>query len=341
MIRGKSQRGVTLIELMIAMVILTIAVSGAFLMGSSLKKSYIGQRRAMHIERIARSLVDYIGSAVRAASPGVRSGVIFDCVNASGFRGLEVIDSSAGPDELRLVWAAGIITTSREVYNSGSTGVEIADGTQFRVGDFIVISDLNQGYLLKVTGKENAPQNTTRLLATQNCPAGGVPTLDRGALIMRVQIGRFWVDGAQTLWMDGDGWPQGNPYDPVTDMTNAEPIGLGVEDLQIAVGADTFPAGPPMGDGVLDENGAGANDDEWYGNNAGDQQPSNAPVMSWQNLRITLTVRSATEGEIAGRAGNKRPAAENHGAATVDDAFRRRTLSTQVQIRNLRNDQPN
>jgi hypothetical protein len=59
-----------------------------------------------------------------------------------------------------------------------------------------------------------------------------------------------------------------------------------VYSLQIALGCDYNPA-----DGVLTENGASANDDEWFYNASGDTPPTPEQVATLQEVRVSVVAR--------------------------------------------------
>ena len=103
----------------------------------------------------------------------------------------------------------------------------------------------------------------------------------------------------------------------------AEPFAEGVEDLQIAIGVDAD------GDGALTEVGLAAGDDEWTHNRAGETQPAGTV----RAIRLTLISRATAKRINA--TGQARPAAEDRAAATEPDGYRRRALTTTIEIRNF------
>jgi Type IV Pilus-assembly protein W len=140
--------------------------------------------------------------------------------------------------------------------------------------------------------------------------------------VLRVQRARFSVDLANMplLMMDPDG--------PALGSRDPEPVAEGVEDLQIALGVDLD------GNGGIDlENGAAGNDDEWVFNHPDDSAPPLITAAPYRAIRLTLTGRSVDETTAV--ATSLRPPAEDREGATVADVFRRRSLSTTIEIRNL------
>ena len=146
--------------------------------------------------------------------------------------------------------------------------------------------------------------------------ASGTP-----ALVIRAKIALFTVEsGAEvgnkpTLMMDPDG---GGPDLP-------EPVAEGIEDMQIAVGVDS------NGDGEVFENAG--NPDEWHFNEAADPPPPPMTTNPWRALRVTMVAR--TMKEISNVDQYARPLVEDHDPGTGTDPFRRRVLTSTVEIRNI------
>jgi hypothetical protein len=136
-----------------------------------------------------------------------------------------------------------------------------------------------------------------------------------GSLVVRGRFARLLVEtdaaGVPNLMMDPDG---DGPAEP-------ELLAEGVEDLQIAIGVDLD------GDGVVTD--LGDDTDEWFYNAPGDAAPPPITAGGWRALRVTVTAR-----DLRQRGDSARPATEDRGAGP-QDSFRRRTLRTQIQIRNL------
>jgi len=108
-----------------------------------------------------------------------------------------------------------------------------------------------------------------------------------------------------------------------SSTSNYEPLAEGIEDLQVAVGVDT------NNDGVISEDGTTA--DEWMYNASGDAALSGTVHA----VRITLIARSVQQ-DIGAVSAYKRPAAEDHAAASTNDKYRRRVLRSMVELRNIK-----
>ncbi len=142
---------------------------------------------------------------------------------------------------------------------------------------------------------------------------GGVYPI--GTLAIRAQALRFYID------------PNFDGLGPMLMMETPdgvqEPIAEGVEDMQIALGReDEIPS-----DGLQDV-GAGVGDDDWIFNFPGETDT----LADLRAVRITLTVRGRKK--LTGAPLPGRPAVEDR-AAGVGDNYRRRTLTSIIEIRNL------
>ncbi|HEU5055302.1 MAG TPA: PilW family protein [Kofleriaceae bacterium] len=324
--RGTGEAGMTLIELMIAMVILGIVVAAAMNVAYTIMNGYRDHRKAMAVERSARGAMTVLADAIRNASPGVENAQITDLVGCSTLTGIDVTNRTDGPDSLQIVYASGaFITSIRQVFDQDSTEVVVLDGSGLKAGDQILITDFDdRGHLMAITDVTDNGGDYTLALAsapTSMCspspPAFSYPVL---STVIKAQVAEFTVDDTgdiPVLMMDRDGAGAGEP----------EPVAEGIEDLQIAIGVDE------NGDSEVS---ADAPDgvDEWFYNHVDDVDPALAiTARPYRALRVTVVARSIDE--TTARPTSIRPAAEDHAATTQPDVFRRRSLSTRVEIRNL------
>jgi prepilin-type N-terminal cleavage/methylation domain-containing protein len=309
-----AQRGFTLLELMIAMVLFSLAVSGVLSIAVSFSNGMREQRTTIGTDAAARLALVALVDAVRQVSPGVASGNLQDagtCTTGA----LTVTNSATGPDRLDVIYSAGGVTTSTaSAYGAGTTALTVADASKLAANDYVVISNWSQGHLVKVT----AVNGNTLTLAAQcspiSLPSAGYPV---GSPVIRARHATFSIgaiDDVPTMMMDGD----------AGGSAGAEPFAEGIEDLQIALGVDVD------GDGALTEVGSAAGDDEWQGNVAGD----GALTGSIRAVRLTIVAR-ATRPLSGPAAAFSLPAAEDRAAGTSLDAYRRRVLRSTVETRNL------
>ena len=331
----RGQRGFTLVELMISLVLFSFAVAGVLAIAVSLTQGFREQRQAVATETSARVPLDFIADAIRQASPAVSDFTkVQDSVTGS-IGAISMTNNTTAPDRLDLIYASGGVVTSAAVaYNSFDTTMTVVDGSQLAAGDYVLISNLNYGHLVKIDSKSGV--NTLNLAPM--CGTNQVAqTYPIGSLVIRAQHATFSIgvdlqDSVPTLMMDPDS--DGKEWDGVTDApcknsasAPAEPLAEGVEDLQVAFGIDSGT------DGVL-ELGAGANDDEWIPNVSGETLPVTLGAFTGTMRAVRVTLIARAEQQLIGAVNLfGRPAAEDHAAGSAD-AFRRRVLRTIVEIRN-------
>ena len=322
----RGQSVMTLIELMIAMVILGIVIAAAMNVAYTIMNGYRDHRRAMAVERSARGAMTVLADAIRNASPGVENAQITDLVGCSTLTGIDVDNREDGPDTLRIVYATGaFVTSTRLPFAQDSSTLTVLDGSGLKQGDQILVTDFdNRGHLLAIQDVTDNGGDYTLTLYDQPdqlcspAPADFLyPVL---STVIKAQVAEFAIDESgdvPVLMMDRDGAGDEEP----------EPVAEGIEDFQIAIGVDE------NADGEVSED-APDGIDEWFYNHVDDVDPALAiTARPYRALRITVVARSVDE--TTARPTSIRPAAEDHAAATQPDVFRRRSLSTRVEIRNL------
>lgn len=336
----RSQRGFTLVELMVSITLFSFAIAGVLAVAVSMAQGYREQRQVVQTEGNARAALDFIADALRMASPGVSNpnvtfsdaapvgtnphlavGDIEDtetngavpCVRGA-VRVFNTNNVALGTDALEVVFASGATVSSigATSWSPGTTAMTITDTTNFAPGDHILITNGALGHIARILTIPS-PGNVT--VNTNTCALGVPATYNQGDLVVRVHRARFYVDAfdgiTPVLIMDPDG---DGPAAP-------EPLADYVEDMQIAAGVDEDQDGTI---GPL----------EWgYSGVAGTPALFNLN-RHLRAIRITLISRAATV--LPGTpAAWRREAVEDHPAALTFDAFRRRTLTTTIEIRNL------
>lgn len=327
--RDARQRGFTLVELMISLVLFSFAVAGVLSVAVSMTQAYREQRQVINAEASVRAPLDFLSDALRQASPGVTDPNNVQDFHTCKLGAIEVTNSSTGPDELDLVYATGgIVTTlSTAAFDVNSTAINVTDASQLSAGDYVLVTDFTYGMLVKIESKSG---NALTLATKCSTPASLTmwPTATTnypiGSLVIRAQHAHFeiqTVDGQPTLTMDPDG-----------DAANGggaatyEPLAENIEDMQIAVGEDTDTING------ISEVGAAANDDEWHYNVESDNPPAVGSKI--RAVRVTLIARTSTA--LFGNTASfyLRPAAEDHDAGAYDN-YRRRILRSMVELRNV------
>lgn len=338
-VASRGQSGLTLVELMISMVIVSIAVAAAFALGFSMVNSYREHRRLMEVERTARVSMEIVADTIRLASAGVPTADLDDLVWCSPFAPLAVENNTNAPDELHVIHASGgVLTALRATYDTGDAYIDVFideafNGTELQAGDFVIITNGETAHFREIERLASFTTADHLLLYLTDSPCSSTPFpaggFAPGSLVIRAQSTHFYIeDGATTgniptLMMKPDD-PNNIGNEP------AEPIAQGIEDMQVAVGVDA------NDDGALEE--GPSTTDEWYYNVPGDSAPPLIIDDPPRAIRLTLVARSLNE--TSSQAASARPGAEDRTAANAPDVFRRRVLSSVLEIRNLEGSPP-
>ncbi len=319
--RRRGQVGFTLIELMISLVMFSFAVAGILAVAVAMASGFREQKQSIGAESSARGGMGFLGDAIRGASPGLPGGnsltlETFNTTSGNCPAGAFLLaDPAGGTDDLTVVFAYGsVVTSTRQAFDAGTdTSLDVVDGSQFRLNDWILVTNYGRGHVVQIT----AVTGNNLTIATGSCTKSVVSSYNAGALVVRVLRARFYIqalDLIPTLFMDPD----------AEGPAAGEPLAEGVEDMQLELGVD------PAGDGVSEVKSA-ANDDEWSGNYAGDSVPLPTDII--RAVRLTLIARSTAP--VTGIGNFFRPAAANHTASLLPDNFRRRVLFSTIEVRNL------
>jgi prepilin-type N-terminal cleavage/methylation domain-containing protein len=321
-ISNPSQRGFTLIELMVSLTVLAILIALSVRMATTVLNGYRSQRQTTAALRASRASLDILTDAVRNASAGVPSAQVKDAAGCTELDAISVVNGDDAPDELTLIYASGgVVTSLRTALTGSTTAFTVADATGLSVGDRLLVTDFETGRVVAVNSLDDVTGGVSvgTIAPITACPSIGVPGTGyaAGSLVVRAKVSRFYIDdvaGTPTLMMDPDG----------DGSAAAEPLAEGVEDLQVAVGVDVD------GDGEVTEDGTTT--DEWFYNADGDSAPPAITTTPWRALRITVVARTLREPQVADS--STPPAVEDH-TAGQPDRYRRRVLSTTIEIRNL------
>jgi prepilin-type N-terminal cleavage/methylation domain-containing protein len=315
--RPRGQRGFTLVELMVAMTLVTLLIGVAFQIGVVVINGFREHREAVAVQRAARSAVDLLADSVRNASAAVPTAEVVDAVGCNDFSAIAVVDSETEPDELLLfTGGSGVITSTRASFTQASSTLTVLDGSGIVPGDLVLVSNFQRGHVVKVAAVTEQANGWVLSLALSPCALTPF-TYATGATVLRAHVARFYVEdveGVPTLLLDPDG----------AGAQPAEPLAEGVEDLQVAVGVDSNRSGALTDDASAD--------DEWHYNVPSDTDPAVITTTPWRALRLTVVARSTRED--VGAELSLRPAAENRDAGELD-GYRRRVASTIVELRNL------
>jgi type IV pilus assembly protein PilW len=320
--KGEKNRGVTLIELMIVLVIAAVLVAGIYTLFMTQQRSYTVQDQVAGAQQDARVALDVVARDIRMAgamigagdASGFTDGTFFFPVGSYYFAVVSVVnnDSDSGNNCMDGTDAIGIVYAEKElglITNDPPTNPLQLDQT-FDCpvsASLFVTSEMHAG---KVFQASCTPGNTNQLTVT-NFPASGFIKNEKVFAVNAVEyrVGRTNTpsDSYFVLRRNGDALIGDNNL----------PI---VEDLQIAYQL------------------AGSND--WIYDQAGDSWPAGKNSADIRMVRINITVRTAVQDaavqDASLSAQFNQPELEDHTAGlNGPDGFRRRVYTTVVKVRNL------
>jgi prepilin-type N-terminal cleavage/methylation domain-containing protein len=338
--RRRRERGFTLIELMVALVLFSLVIAGMMAVAVSMITGFRDQEITIATEGATRSTVDFLADAVRNTSPGVPQFDNLVALHAATCPtgAIAIVANAANPaplthtsDKLTVTYASGgVVTTATSAFagTSGAT-VNVVDATQLAANDYVIFTDFNTGHLVHVSASSGTAPGTITI-TTPLCTgvAAKLPTSGyiSGATVIRATRARFEIGVVDsddiigkvpvlTMDIDAEG--------PLA----AEPIAEGIEDLQVVFGADSVTT-----DGVLSAESTTAGADEWFGNVNGEAVPLILP-NSTRAVRISVVARTVRQ--FTGVNTFRLGALEDRLQNGATDNFRRRILSTTVEVRNL------
>lgn len=331
------QRGVSMTELMIAMLLGIFLMAGVLQLFSSNKSTFISMEGISEIQDGARAGIERMKSRVRMASYMGCSNV--NAINpnnvASGIAAIAFgpnnvvngVDNDAainaivdGTDTLTVVFATAANTELDTDMTSTADVITITTNpNKFKKNDALIITDCENADVFGASAvTDTAPPPGGGPFTIAHATAAGAdtfngvntlskPYLASNSLIMRLSSATYSVQNTNPLRTDAAGNPVRALFETLQGSAPTEII-TGVEDMQIEYGIDTNNDG--NADAYSDASGVGS----WSG------------VVS---ARITLLI--ATEREIGP---NTRPYTDLSATAQAGDRHMRRTFTTTIGLRN-------
>lgn len=345
-----SERGFTLIELMISLAIFAVVSAAAFSVLSASQKTATMNDQTVQIQRNVRLAMDLIARDLRMAAFGNPAANTAGCAQQLTATD-NAVGADAGPDSIQVVTVDQQVGTLASAYTSGNTT--------------ITVNNLPSGAL----AANDVISLEGTLLASTSVPAGSVLTLSAiqsagssafpiGTGVFRLACVTYQVTGS-----DGKVGGTGTTFTPYTLLrnttstaANAVPIVDGIEDLQLAYGIDADSNGS-----IDDQTGGTANVVDcldYVPNGTACTQgatvlaagtvttlPSsiNATPTSVRQVRITVVGRAVPpqQANIAGNTwkdnefkSSSAVQAEDHAIASTT-GIRRRALTRVVTLRNV------
>jgi prepilin-type N-terminal cleavage/methylation domain-containing protein len=322
--RSTDQRGFTLIELMVSLVLFSVAVAGVLSVAVTMSSAFRDQRALVQTESSARSPMDFMADILRNASPGVQSGIITD---GTAVGGSTICNTPQAIIVTNNVTSGSNIAPNSDtielIYASGGS-LAVTDSSGFAPGDYAIITDTNFGILVKIQNVSTGLLTFYAPTCTTNTPVGGYA---QGSLVIRAMHAKFYIDPNPD-----------NSTPPIPNLMalldpnsagggSAQPVTDGIEDMQVAVAIDrnSTPG--------IQEVGLIPDDDDWVFNVAGEALPTWPYAI--RSIRLTLVARAVNVNQVGTAVLSfARPAAEDHVSGGSDN-IRRRELQSSVEIRNL------
>lgn len=142
----RNERGMTMIELMVSLVISGILVTLIFQFFTSSTSSFAEHRQTAEMQQELRWAIDYVGERLKLAGNGVPT--------TSGWAVISNTDGvSDAPDSLSILgsFRSLLVNTTLTMSNQGSN-VRVDNADDIEVGDLCVISDGTFAEIFMVTG---------------------------------------------------------------------------------------------------------------------------------------------------------------------------------------------
>lgn len=348
---GQSRSGFTMIELLIAIVIASIVVTGLYTLFTVQTRQFLYQDLQMEIHQNQRFATDIITRSVRMAGYGT-SGRVVGYMGHGGDtdNDLPVMMSAdgwtggGGTDAVTVVYgdpSLALATDSTYVANCETTQLQFPAGVrdyaerlaEYVADEMVMCMDYAslggmRTYMWVISSAPTLDGTMGVFDGTSNadyvgvCPVG--ENISPAMYCSKAQVMTFYVDNSASVAGPG------TPDKPVLMLDlnlnwpddDDIPLVENVEDLQLEYC-------------LLDADGDGNTDDctdsaaSWVNSISTDEG------SEVQMVRMHLLVRSSREdpGDLYQ---NSRPSLANHGASTDVDGYYRQVLTTEITVRNLR-----
>ena len=300
-----NERGVTLIELMIALVITVLAATAGYALFENTFNFSVLHGRTAEMQRETRIAMDIMSRDIRNAGFGVIEPLTGAILSSPIQTGNNVDPDPEGNanrlDRITLTGGFQSVGTLNAIAVNGTAQITLAFNAGFNpadlVGTTITIEGFYNGTVISQVGATptfNIAPALNRDYSTQNSVAM-IQTI-----VYRVALG---LGGEPVLFRDVDTDNNG-----IIDQSDI--LASGIEDLQFAYLLDT---------------GAESNSPAVV------LPPAAPPILA---VRISLLAR-ALDPKIGANAVSTRPALEDHAAGAGPDRFRRRLITKVAEVRNL------
>jgi prepilin-type N-terminal cleavage/methylation domain-containing protein len=318
--RGR-QAGFTLSEVLVSLGLTSVLLVSALTLARIQLQVHTEQGQIGAAQENVRGALALLVRDARLAGAGVSAGAAVNAASLAPAQVPAVAVRNLNPDELDLLvpgpasaqLLAPAAQADRELLADTAAG-------GLRGGELVLLSDYRNAVLYPV--QDRLPRSVLGIsavgLQVAGAPAFPVPVFPVGSLVLQVQSLRYAVRQGTLVLIEGAPLQPGGTPEPVAEQ---------IHDLEVAVGIDGL-GGHPV-DGLIQEIGRAAGDDEWVFNVAGESLPA-APFQV-RALRITVAGCTALPGS---QPGPGRPAIEDRPAG-APDSYRWRVMSETVIVRNM------
>lgn len=315
--RTTREAGFTLIEVMAAVAIFSIAMTAVYSTFTFQHKSFTTQSRVAQMQENFRDAMVPLNRDVRQAGYGIPAPVTIPngavAAGVTSIRSLYPVDNTTGPDSLYIMYLYDMDsnqppTTITNPMPNPSAEFDVGQVTGFQIGDLCFITDGGaadmfqvttvQGGALKIQHNPGGSNDYNAAGGHNTFPPAGYGT---GSTVAKARFLRYYVDTTTdpdhpTFMVDRMG---GAPAQPVADD---------IEDIQFQYFLDTDFDGVP---------------DTWSDN----------PLDLTQIRQVRILLCARTKFPEKGWQ-EVRPALGNHPAGTGADGYRRRMLAITLDVRN-------
>jgi prepilin-type N-terminal cleavage/methylation domain-containing protein len=323
-VRRRRQRGFTLIELMVAMVVSSLLVGMILAIFLRMSLAYRGQQQVAGLQQVLASARQVIESDAKHAGLMMPTGVKI----AGGVQRLapvNIVNSSTSPDKIRFLYADTSVQAAVTSLGPITNTVTVDDTTGWVLGstnaDNLVVISTNTGTIPNPEGATDAPiityaacilkltaidTGTKTLTFDVNLPWGLVGTqthcvsaVSGKTMIFKMVARAYRID--PTVGREADGVLQMSPTGDLFAQNDWQDMGYGFTDIQVATqfydndGIDQ--------DGNLDVKR------EWY--SAGDQDlvtvPADDATTLPAPLQMSISLVARTDKDVEGVASAATP----------------------------------
>jgi type IV pilus assembly protein PilW len=301
--------GYSLIEVMAALVILSLAMTAVFATFTTQQQSFTAQSRVAEMQMNLRIAVDYMSRDIRMAGYGIPDNVnVPAAANQAGLttiRALFAVDNTTGPDQVYVLYRFDMDANQPATVNTaamasaGSVTVDNAVGFLSTGGELVVIADTSRADVFQTTSVAGSVLNFGGTYGTIGHTLYGIGPPQ--ATVAKARFVRYFIDGS-------------NPAHPTLMVDRnivgqaAQPVADDIEDLQLTYGLDT------NADGAIDT---------WT--------PAPGTPSQVRQVRLQLMARSRLPDK---NWTETRPALGNHAAGASADGYRRRIIDVVIDLRN-------